>query len=291
MREFSRRHPLSVFIYFFTVILFSIFFTHPVCLIISAVSSYACLLTAEGKKSSLSALKFIIPVMISAAVINALFNHKGATILAYFPGGNPLTLESLIYSAAASALIFSVICRFLHFNKVMTNDKIIYIFGKTSPNLSLAVSMTLRLVPRFRNQIRIVSNARRCIGKNSGGGIILKAKNALTVFSAMITWILENSIETADSMKSRGFGQKGRTAFSIYKLRKTDIHIIIITLISGLYIFIGALCGNFRFNYFPLVTEISRDIYSVTLFGAYFILSVLPVISEIVEEIKWKFLR
>ena len=35
----------------------------------------------------------------------------------------------------------------------------------------------------------------------------------ITILSIMVTWCLENAIETADSMKSRGCGLPGRSAF------------------------------------------------------------------------------
>ncbi len=38
----------------------------------------------------------------------------------------------------------------------------------------------------------------------------------------MITWSLENAIETADSMRSRGYGLPGRSAFSIYRMDSRD---------------------------------------------------------------------
>ena len=34
-------------------------------------------------------------LMLLAAVLNPAFSHHGATVLAYFPTGNPLTLESI----------------------------------------------------------------------------------------------------------------------------------------------------------------------------------------------------
>ncbi len=38
----------------------------------------------------------------------------------------------------------------------------------------------------------------------------------------MVTWSLENAIETADSMRARGYGLPGRTSFSIYRFDSRD---------------------------------------------------------------------
>ena len=75
--------------------------------------------------------------------------------------------------------------------------------------MSLLLSMTLRFVPKFKSQIKVVSDAQKCVGRDiSNGGVLERAKNGLTILSVMITWALENAIETADSMKSRGYGLK-----------------------------------------------------------------------------------
>ena len=52
---------------------------------------------------------------------------------------------------------------------------------------------------------------------------IYEGKNLLKIFSAMISWALENAIDTADSMKARGYGLPGRTAFSIFIFDKRDL--------------------------------------------------------------------
>lgn len=42
----------------------------------------------------------------------------------------------------------------------------------------------------------------------------------------LVTWALENAIETSDSMRSRGYGLKGRTAFSIYHFTRKDKYVL-----------------------------------------------------------------
>ncbi|MEG2680034.1 MAG: energy-coupling factor transporter transmembrane component T, partial [Oscillospiraceae bacterium] len=77
------------------------------------------------------------------------------------------------------------------------------------------LSMALRFVPKFREQAKVVSNAQRCVGRDvSNGALIQRARHGVRMLSILVTWALENAIETADSMKSRGYGLPGRTAYS-----------------------------------------------------------------------------
>lgn len=289
MNEFKTYHPIVNFIYFLFVIGFSMFFMHPICLFISFFCGLTYSVLLGGKRAFKINVIYMIPVLILTALINPAFNHKGATILRYLPGGNPLTLESIIYGLAAAVMIVSVISWFSCYNEVMTSDKFIYLFGRIIPSLSLIFSMTLRFVPKFAVQLKTVTNAQKCIGRDvSEGNIIKRAKNGLSILSVMVTWALENSIEMADSMKSRGYGLKGRTAFSIFSFDKRDAAALLCILFFGIYIFTGSVLGGIRFSYFPIFKGTEFSLFSISVFTAYFGLCILPVVIEMREVFKWK---
>lgn len=287
--EFKTYHPIVNFIYFVFVIGFSCVFMHPVCLLISCVSAFSYSLLIGGKKALRKNLIYMLPTVTVMAVMNPAFNHEGVTILAYLPSGNPLTLESVVYGLAAGVMIVSVICWFSCYNEVMTSDKFIYLFGKIIPSMSLILSMTLRFVPKFSAQLKTVTNAQRCIGRDmSDGSIIKRAKNGITILSILVTWSLENAIETADSMKSRGYGLPGRTAFSIFTFDQRDRYALYSILILGIYVLIGAVRGGMYFKFFPNIKQANISFYGISIFTAYLILSTVPIIIELWEVRKWK---
>ena len=217
MRDtFSDCHPAVNFAYFALVLGFSMTLMHPVCLLISLTGACCYLARLHGLRELGHSARWLVPMALLAALVNPAFVHQGVTILTYLPSGNPLTLESILYGLAAALLLASVVLWFRCFSAVMTSDKFIYLFGRAIPALSLVLSMTLRFVPRFRRQFHTVAQAQRFMGRDTGNGSLLqRCKNAMKVFSIMVTWSLESAIDTADSMRSRGYGQPGRTAFSI----------------------------------------------------------------------------
>ena len=292
MNEFKNYHPIVNFTYFVFAIGLSCFLMHPVSLAISLICGFIYSVMLKGKKAVRHNLIYMLPMMIAMALINPAFNHEGMTILTYLPSGNPLTLESILYGFAAAAMITSVICHFSCYNEIMTSDKFIYLFGKVIPSLSLIISMTLRFVPRFTAQLKVVTNARRCMGRDvSQGSLIKRAKNGIAILSVMITWALENAIETADSMKARGYGHPGRTAFSIFTFDKRDRKALITILITGLYVIIGRLTGGMYIRYFPDVRLNSISLFEISLHLAYMLLFITPIIIELWEVRKWKLLR
>ncbi len=289
---FSTYHPVVNFLYFTLVLLFSMFFMHPACLGISLLCAFCYSVYLNGKKALRFNVKYMLPMLVVTALINPAFNHEGGTILAYLRDGNPLTLESITYGIGAAVMLITVICWFSCYNTVMTSDKFVYLFGRVIPALSLILSMTLRFVPRFKAQLKVVSNAQRCVGRDiSNGSLLQRAKYGIRILSIMVTWALENAIETADSMKSRGYGLPGRTAFSIYPFDRRDKNAMVFLLLCGGYIIWGALMGGLYWRYFPTMKGVGLTPYSASLCFCYFALCLAPVAINIKEDRKWKAMK
>lgn len=106
--SFSSFHPAVNFTYFTAVILFSMFFLHPVFLGISLCSGAIYSVYLKGKKALRFDLLYLLPVFLLFALMNPVFNHAGATILLYV-NDNPITLESIVYGFVAAAMFVSVI--------------------------------------------------------------------------------------------------------------------------------------------------------------------------------------
>ena len=292
MNEFKTYHPIVNFTYFVLVIGFSCFFMHPVCLFISLLCGFLYSVMQKGRKHIKTNLIYMLPMVLIAALLNPAFNHEGATIIEYLPSGNPLTLESIIYGLCAGAMIVSVILHFSCYNEVMTSDKFIYLFGRVIPAISLILSMTLRFVPKFSSQMKVVTNAQKCLGRDvSSGGIIKRIKCGLNILSIMTTWSLENAIETADSMKSRGYGLPKRTSFSIFTFDKRDKTALALILALGAYTLVGNIMGKISFDYFPHIESEDVSALGISVFLSYLLLCLCPVIIEIREVRRWKALK
>mgnify|MGYP004699478747 CR=1 FL=1 len=286
---FSGYHPAISLLYFALVIGLTMFLQHPVCLGISLVGALAYALYLKGKKAVRFNLVYMLPLLIVTALLNPAFSHQGVTILAYLPSGNPLTLESVLYGIHAAFLLIAVISWFSCFNVVMTSDKFVYLFGRVIPALSLVLSMSLRFVPRFAAQLRAITDAQKCIGRDvSSGGLIRRAKHGIRILSILITWALENAIDTADSMKARGYGLPGRTAFSLYRFDRRDKGALLFLVLCGGGVLAGALAGKLRFVYMPALSGAAFDLWQAGIFLLYLALCGMPVILNGKEALQWK---
>ncbi|MDR0879290.1 MAG: energy-coupling factor transporter transmembrane protein EcfT [Clostridioides sp.] len=288
INSFESFHPLVNFYYFAGVIACTMFFMHPVFLVISFLLSFAYSVMLNGKKAVRFNLLYMLPILVITAVINPAFSHQGVTILGYLRSGNPLTLESIVFGICSAFMFVSVILWFSCYNAVMSSDKFIYLFGRIIPSLSLIFSMVLRFVPRYKNQIKEISNSQKCIGKDvSDGNLIQRAKNGMKIISIMVTWALENGIETADSMKSRGYGLKGRTSFSNFRFDSRDKKVLSLMIVFTIVILFGAYMGENTMVFFPSMYISDFTPLSALVYLSYFGLCSTPLCIEVIENKRW----
>ena len=289
---FAACHPAVNFLYFILVIGCSMFVMHPVFLFLSCLGGMAYYIYLKRWKAFKTALWLMLPVFLITAIVNPLFTHEGVTLLLYLPSGNPLTLESILYGLGAGAMLVCVINWFSCYQEVMTSDKFIYLFGRIIPAMSLVLSMVLRFVPKFKTQIEKVSNAQKCIGRDvTNGNVLERSHHGMKILSIMTTWALENSVETADSMKSRGYGLRGRVNFSIYRFDSRDKIMCAILVVMGLVVFCGIVTKTVRFLYYPMVVINDINLGSVLVYVCYGALCLLPLMMNVIEDIKWHYLK
>lgn len=289
---FDTYHPIINFIFFFAVIGFGVFFTNPIMIGISVFFAFAYGLYLKGVSAAVNTLKFLLPVALFTAIINPMFNHRGATILFYAFTGNPITLESVLYGIAAAGILINVIVWFACYGEIMTSDKFVYLFGRLMPALSLILTMTLCLIPRFRLQLKHISNAQECINTypNERPGT-RRIKRAAETLSAMTSWALENSIETSDSMRARGYGVGRRTSFSLYRFELRDKIMLTLLVLFILFIIIGTSAGAIDFEFYPVLQAPRLSGFSLGVYISYGMLCATPLILEGLEYLKWTYFK
>lgn len=292
MREtdaFSGYHPAVNALYFALVLGFTMFFSHPACLAASLLSALAYAVCLRGRRAVRGALA-CLPLLLAAAAANPLFNHAGATILAYLPSGNPLTLESILCGLGSSCMLGAVLLWFTCCTAVLSSDKVMYLFGRVLPVLSLLLSMTLCFVPRLRAQLRAVRDAQRSLGGDRQDGPLCRMRTGAAIVSAALGWSLEDAVQTADSMRSRGYGLRGRTSFSLWRLEERDRCALLWLLFSAGYVACGALAGALRWRYFPTVRG-AQGVFAASFWLAFLTLCLTPVILHAGEVRAWRRMR
>lgn len=287
--KFGQFHPIVNAVYYLAVLIFAMLFMHPLLQGIALVCTLCYLAVLKGFRQMLSSILFLLPVVAVTAILNPVLNGAGTTVLATLPNGKPLTKEAFLYGISSGVMLATVICWFACLHQLMTSDKLMYLFGKLAPSLSLVFSMTLRFVPRFRVQLSAVLAAQKNIGRGIlRGSIFNRLRQGIAILSMMITWSFEHALDTADSMKSRGYGLEGRTSFSIFRFTARDTRTLLFLAALIVWIAVTFCVGGFAISFFPTIQLKRLGIWGVMGAFAYVLLCALPLITELVEAIRWK---
>lgn len=290
MNRFNNCHPAVAALYFVSVLLVTMFTAHPVLLALALLGGIAFCATMERRRMFFKALAFYLPLFALIALTNPLFSHNGVTPL-FFMNGNPVTLEAILYGIDIAAMLIAVMYWFKCFNYVMTSDKLLYLLGKISPKISLVVSSALRFIPLLREQAGKIRQTQRAMGLYTSDSWSDKLRGTLRVYSSLITWSLENAVDTGSSMKARGYGLKGRSHFALFHFTREDG--ILLALIGCMDVIVcGSLLeGGLDFAFYPRMSVLKLGADTLPAMIAFSALSFLPFILEVKENLQWTYYR
>ena len=288
MRSFENGNPMVITVYFLSVIGILMFSQNPVLLLLCFVGAFSY--TLMRRNVSVRSHLFYFLLFTVVTMINPLVSHNGKTVL-FVINDSPITLEALVYGIVNAGILITVLYLFRQFSEIMTRDKLLYVFGSVSPKLALILSMGLRYVPLFRERAKKISESQKALGLYKEDHIFAKIQSDLRVFSILITWALENGITTADSMAARGYGKYRRTYFTLFKFRKSDAFILILTILCSVLTILGMASGVLDFIFYPTFYFSDATPLGIISYTAYGILTLLPIISETEERLRWKYLQ
>ena len=207
---FERCHPAVNLIYFTAVLIGMITFQHPVFLAISFLCAFAYSIKRNGTKALVFNL-CLLPLIVGFALYYSSYTHFGMTVLKQNMIGNNMTLESLVYGVVLGVIGAGVCIWFSCVFSVFTTDKVVYLFGKVSPRLSLFLAISLRMIPRIKKEAKRINMAQQGIGRGANqGNPWQRIRNCLRIFSMLITWTIDSLTIASESMRSRGSSLRGR---------------------------------------------------------------------------------
>ena len=286
---FEACHPAVNLLFFAAVITGMIAFRHPVFLGISFLCAFAYSLRRNRWKALVFNL-ILIPLTVLFAFYYSSYHHFGMTELRLNFVGNRMTLESLVYGLVLGFVIAGTMIWMSCVYSVFTTDKVVYLFGKVSPRLSLFLAILLRMVPRIKQEGRRINTARRGVGKGTDqGNLLQRLVNSIRIFSMLISWTIGALATASDSMRSRGSVLRGRTAFSIYRFDNRD-RAYVIGLFACLTITaMGYLLRQTRMVYDPRLQWTPLTVMSYAFYLGYAVFCLMPLGLELYTE--WRFRR
>ncbi len=288
MKAFANYHPAVLLVYFISVLGTVIFVSNPVLQITALLGGILFSLMLQKRSEIPGNIGFYTALFLMAAILNPMFSHNGVTPL-FFLNGNPVTYEAIIRGIAIAVMIVGFLLWCKCYSEIMTSDKFLYLFGKAIPRFSLILAMILRFVPMFKRRWHSVKRAQKAMGFYSTKSYVDRIRNGIRVFSAMIAWTFENTLETSLSMKARGYGIKGRTNFTLFRFYAHDAGILNVCVLLAALTAVGSVVGEITFYYYPRITQLSLSPFAICVYVAFGALSFLPFFIEVKEALVWKY--
>ena len=288
---FSKFHPVVNLTYYVLAIGLTMFSMSPWFLGVTFVLAWVYSVLLKGAPVIRTNLILLFWIVLVMALINVIFVHDGETVLFYLRG-NAVTAEALIYGISAAVMLGSVVIWFTSFNVIMTAEKLIYLFGRAAPVMGLTLSMIFRYIPLLRQRYREVAMGQQCLWAPEENGkkppLLRRLRRAGKNVSILISWSLESSIESADSMEARGYGLRGRTSFHLYRFDRRDVIAEAWLIALGTICAVGWAMKKTEVWFYPSYQMHPFDWLTAVTLAAFAALLATPVVVDIAGERKWK---
>ena len=194
----------------------------PVYLALSLAAALSYSIILRGVRATLRTALWQMPLILVMAVANPLFSAMGSTEL-FRIGLRAFYLESLVFGACMGAMLVCVLLWFSNASRVLSSDKVMALFGNAAPTIGLMLSMAMRLVPQFMRRGATVGDVQRACTSARATGLLEGARSQLRMTSVLMGWGMEDSLETADAMRARGWGARARrTTYRRCRFRARD---------------------------------------------------------------------
>lgn len=259
---FDTAHPLVPAVYTVLTVGFTMFAFQPVLIMISLAGGllYAC--ACDGLRAAAMSLRWQLPLMIIVALINPLFSASGSTEI-FRLGPRVVYLESLCYGCAMGGLFAASVLWFRAATHLVPFDRVMALTGNAAPTIALMISMSMRLIPRFMRQGKLVAAvqdvAAACVGQGQAarGGARDAVAARLRLSTVLMGWTMEDSLETADAMRARGWhAGVRRTVYTRFRFTALDALRIIVLVLAGCLCAAIAAAATGQYAFYPRMSEL-----------------------------------
>jgi energy-coupling factor transport system permease protein len=285
---FRSMHPSVALLYYAGLLLFAVLVFHPLFLATEIAGLLVLLLLQGQGRLLLRGLPVMLLMAASVALLNPLFSHRGAHILFYWLD-QPVTLEAVLYGLMMMAVLLTVFIWFISYNYTVTTDRFMYLFAAAAPRTALLTLMAIRFVPLFQRRLRQITLIQRLRGVDvSTGSLRKRMRDGMTLLKVLLTWSLEEALQTGDSMTARGYGTAKRSTYSIYKLDLQDKLVLVLLTVSGVVTLLCWLQGYGTLDIYPRMKRVGFGWQDAVMYGSFCLFVLIPAGLEGKEKWLWR---
>lgn len=279
-------HPVVSFAYCLSLIALAMIYFHPVFILTGLLFAVLQNFLMHKPKQFLKTLLWSFAFCVAVVILNPLISHGGKTLLFYL-GSTPVTFEAVFFGLCSGGMLMLVFLWFGVYSQIVTPDRFMYIFSRI-PATSMLVTMTQRMIPLFTRRLFAIRTAQKTmpdISETAKNDFLGRMKSRLSPgisqISILLSWSMEDGLDTADSMKARGYGITRRSSFSVFRFSKKDTFALI-------FIAVCAICSvtayytSVRFRFYPRIHSSGENTsFWVSIISYIILAAALPFIAAL----------
>lgn len=285
---FRGYHPYVIFIYYLCTGFLIMYFKHPLFLVIALILLILVNLTHDRGDAL---RRWAIPLLIMGMffiILNPFLVSRGSTILFYFRD-RQVTLEAITYGIVMALALISMLILFVSFNVILNGNKFLIIFSNILPRTAFLIMLAVRFVPLLKGRYDEIAAVQRVRGTTmSMGGFRERASNGMNMIQILLTWSLEEAIQTADSMKARAYGVGKKSSYIQYRMQQHDWIWLIIMLLLVIGCILGGVLGYGKIVIYPQLGTLHLYPLDWLLLVFMMLLISFPLLVEGREWLRWR---
>ena len=295
---FDLLHPAVAVVYFAALLVLSMTAMHPVYLALAWAGALACRAGMHGWREAAGTLRWQLPVVAIIALANCLFVGSGSTVLlrigvrafyaeALFYGacsGLMLCCVLLVFQNASDVLtsdkVMAVLGRRLPTVSLMVSMtmRLVPQFARRGDEIrNTARACTAAAGPRDHHMGELMdeddegtSSADAGVDSAGEDGTTSQKREAkrsrrrgriresLRLITVLMGWGMEDSLETADAMKARGWGAaERRTTYQRYRFRRTDTAVLLAVALLAVASAAAAWTAVGELSFYPVISGLA----------------------------------
>ncbi|MFH1856781.1 MAG: energy-coupling factor transporter transmembrane component T [Candidatus Omnitrophota bacterium] len=264
-------HPLSAAIYAAVLFLFTLYFRHPLYLLVFLAVIVFGVFWAGDYKTLKNYFIFAFWMILPIIFINAFFCSAGQTVLLRGPdlpviGKIVITQESLFYGLDMGLKILLSVGVFCFYQAISDIDGIFSFGLKIAPKPALVLIMAFSLLPRLKKDLGEIKDAMTVRGVDFGAGSFAhRIKKYFPLWKVLLLNYLEGCWNTAQSLYVRAFDTGKRSFYSKIKWRLRD-YLLTGGCLFSLTGFVLSLNARQEFKFYPVMDGLfyGKDLFFMT---------------------------
>lgn len=160
-------------------------------------------------------IRFLGTMILLSAVVNALFIHRGNTVIFKLPEswlliGGKITFESLVFGMINGFVIGSLYIAFNIFNLALSIQQITGLIPKVFNPIAITISIALTFFPSIQQRAREIKEAQMIRGNQ-----MKRIVDWLPLLLPLLITSLENAFLLSESMSARGYHSQTKSLSGI----------------------------------------------------------------------------